>query len=94
MFQLKQLFDHIQNEVFYLINILLHQRLVCIYSNKELQKYLTIYSTLGTYNLDDSGIRPLPPVLQSSFKSTSKRDAFSVQSSRQVFNKNKNSKYL
>ncbi|CAF2495415.1 unnamed protein product [Rotaria sp. Silwood2] len=34
----------------------------------------------GTYNLDDSATRSLAPIHQSSFKSTSKRDTFSVES--------------
>ncbi|CAF3488296.1 unnamed protein product [Rotaria sordida] len=34
----------------------------------------------GTYNLDDSATRSIAPIHQSSFKSTSKRDTFSVQS--------------
>lgn len=38
----------------------------------------------GTYNLDDSGKRAMGPAYQSSFKSTSKRDAFASQGAVEV----------
>ena len=39
---------------------------------------------LGSYDVDDTVTRALPPVLQSSFKSTSKRETFSVMSVNEV----------
>lgn len=50
----------------------------------DAQWSLDIESVSGTYNLDESGIRPSGPVHQSIFKSTSKRDAFGSQASGEV----------